>query len=98
MTNHRTEYRREHERQLLAARKRQAAPSVYQQLVAAGVELDSHESDLYALDTPAARAIVANSGRSWSRFISNRDGRAWLEVPFAFEAVTALRRRAAVRS
>ena len=32
--------------------------SIYEQLKAAGVPLDSHESDLYAKVTPASVAIV----------------------------------------
>ncbi len=59
--------------------------SLYRDLVAAGIPLDSHESDLYALATPEAVAIVTRSREYFESFISELDGRRWLDVPFAFE-------------
>jgi len=58
--------------------------NVYLQLKAAGVELDAHESDLYAEATPEALAIVKASGWSWTTFQRQPDGQTWIEVPFAF--------------
>ena len=58
---------------------------VYAELKAAGVPLDNHESDLYALATEEARRIVKGSG--WygvEVFRSQIDGQLWIEIPFAF--------------
>lgn len=63
--------------------------SIYREMLQYGVETDNHESDLYALDTPAARQIIARAGRSFdrtiTRFRSQVDGRVWIEIPFAFD-------------
>lgn len=56
---------------------------LYDRAVLDGLELDSHESDLYLVATPHARQLVADSNLAYSSFIGN-DGRVWLEVPFAF--------------
>lgn len=60
-------------------------PDLYDELKAAGCEIDAHESDLYVLATDEARGIVAASGRTFSPFVSQRDGRVWFDVPFAFK-------------
>jgi hypothetical protein len=57
---------------------------VYQQLKDAGCALDNHESDLYVEATPTALEIVKASGRSFTRFTSQVDGKQWLDVPFAY--------------
>lgn len=54
------------------------------ELVRAGVPYDHHESDLYLLDTPQAREILARHGLKGERFTSQIDGKAWLDVPFAY--------------
>lgn len=64
--------------------------TLYQELKAAGFELDKRESDLYVLDTPEARAIITKPrhktlGQNMTSFICQRDGRRWLEVPFAYD-------------
>lgn len=59
--------------------------SIHQQLLAAGVELDSHESDLYAKVTPESTHIVEESGHSSSVFKSENDGQMWYDLPFAYE-------------
>jgi len=59
--------------------------TIYEQLKAAGVPLDSHESDLYALVTPESRAIVEASTHSRSTFVSQIDKRRWYDLPFAFD-------------
>jgi hypothetical protein len=60
---------------------------IYEELKAAGVPLDHHESDLYAKVTPESRAIVkAYRFRSQvSVFTSNTDGEPWYDVPFAYQ-------------
>jgi hypothetical protein len=65
-------------------RVRTAADDLYAALVAAGIPTDSHESDLYCLSTPESRALVELSGKSFNRFTSQVDGKAWLDVPFTF--------------
>lgn len=59
--------------------------SLYQALKAAGVRTDHHESDLYVLDTPIARALLASHGKKASGFTSQIDGKRWLDVPFAYD-------------
>lgn len=65
-------------------------PTVYQALLAAGVPLDSHESDLYAKVTPESRRILAEYGLSptvsmTTVFISQIDGERWYDLPFRFD-------------
>jgi hypothetical protein len=57
----------------------------YRALVAAGVPIDHHESDLYCLATPEAWRIVGLSGWSHSTFTSQIDGRTWIDLPFGYE-------------
>jgi hypothetical protein len=64
----------------------------YPLLVKAGAELSNHESDLYVRATGRAIAIVEASGWNWSRF-TDAEGRAWLEVPFAYDPWWERRRR-----
>jgi len=59
--------------------------TLYRDLKTAGVELDKHESDLYALDTPDARRIIAQHGHELQPFQSNADRRQWLELPFQYD-------------
>jgi hypothetical protein len=61
--------------------------SLYGDLLAAGVPLSNHESDLYFADTPASRAILARwfqQARLATRFENQIDGATWWDVPFAF--------------
>lgn len=61
--------------------------SVYQQLVDAGVPLDSHESDLYAKVTPESKAIVDQYEfrTNVTTFQSQTDGGAlWYNIPFSY--------------
>ena len=59
--------------------------SLYQDLRAAGIPTDHHESDLYVLDTPAARALIVKHGKKGSGFTSQIDRKRWLDVPFAYD-------------
>lgn len=60
--------------------------SVYQKLLAAGVELDHRYSDLYVKDTPEARQIIAShSPVKPDRFRCDQDGQFWLELPFQYD-------------
>jgi hypothetical protein len=62
-------------------------PTVYEQLSRAGVELDHHESDLYARVTPESRAIVEayEFRNNVTTFRSQIDGTPWYDVPFAYD-------------
>jgi len=57
--------------------------SLYDQLKASGAELDSHESDLYVLQTPESLAVIKASGLTYSTFINQIDQKVWIDVPFA---------------
>ncbi len=61
--------------------------TLYDACVAAGLAIDSHESDMYLLDTPkAVSLIVTYRGvrHGAKRFRSAVDGKMWWDVPFAF--------------
>jgi hypothetical protein len=60
--------------------------TIYDQLVAAGVPLDSHESDLYAKLTEASTAIIrAYPSRDNVRtFVHQVDHTVWYDIPFAY--------------
>lgn len=73
------------------------AHSLYKELVAAGVPIDHHESDLYVLDTRVARGILAAHGKKGTPFTSQVDGRRWIDVPFAYEPFWEKASRAARR-
>ena len=66
--------------------------TIYERAKAAGLEIDSHESDLYLKDTLKAREIV----REWESeskrrvsfityFHSEIDNAQWMDIPFAFD-------------
>jgi hypothetical protein len=63
--------------------------SIYKDMVQAGIETDHHCSDLYVPDCPESRAILANHGKQvdgWNvqPFISQIDGKQWLDIPFNY--------------
>ena len=60
-------------------------PSLYKDLVRARIPTDHHESDLYVLDTPEARATINRYGYKFRTFTSNLDHKRWIDVPFAYE-------------
>jgi len=59
--------------------------SIYTELKDAGIETDNHESDLYCLKTEEAKAIIKKHEHSFTTFISQIDGKQWLDIPFAFD-------------
>ena len=63
------------------------AMTIYEQLEALGVPLDSHGSDLYALVMPVSICVVqAYELRAQVRtFTSGVDGRLWFEIPSAYQ-------------
>lgn len=60
--------------------------NIYEQLKKAGVELDSHESDLYAkCGEISCRIIEKYEHRANVRtFTSQIDGKRWYDIPFAY--------------
>ena len=64
-----------------------SAPTLYDDAVAAGIQHDSHESDLYLIDGPATRALIWYHGHdaTATTFVSNIEPSVlWWDVPFAF--------------
>ncbi len=62
------------------------AGSLYTELVAAGIQTDSHESDLYFPATEASRAVLKRIGYSGAlkTFTDQVGGGLWFDAPFAF--------------
>jgi len=64
--------------------------TLYRALVAAGIEIDHHESDLYFPATPEALAILAKfpdkeeSARRFQNEAPPHVGESWVDVPFAY--------------
>ena len=59
--------------------------NLYQRITDAGIPTDSHESDLYVLDSAETRAILADYPElHWSAFRSQTDSRVWIDVPFMY--------------
>lgn len=64
------------------------AETLFQKVVAAGLEFDSHESDLYIKNSTAAHTILEEfplNKKNTRTFQSKVDGGLWLDVPFAYE-------------
>jgi len=66
--------------------------TLYDRFCKAGVQIDSHESDLYVPDTPAVRAIIDEYKQenklkqlSLSTFVSGIDGQRWIDIRFAYD-------------
>lgn len=64
--------------------------TLYETLLAAGCELDHHESDLYVKHTPEAETIIDNyneggGNASVRYFRSSADGQMWIDVPFYYQ-------------
>lgn len=57
---------------------------LYADCLAAGLETDNHESDLYIKDCTKARALLDKYGLPEKPFTSQIDGKSWLEVPFMY--------------
>ena len=61
--------------------------TIYQELKKAGVDLDNHESDLYAKVTPESEKIINfyDHKDNVKRFVSEIDKSQWFDIPFAFD-------------
>ena len=61
-------------------------PTIYEELITAGIECSNWQSDLYFPVTDQTRAILKNHpNQTRSIFKSNIDGRLMYECPFAFD-------------
>lgn len=61
-------------------------PTIYETLIAAGIECSNWQSDLYFPVTPETRKILKQyPQQSRSTFKSNASGRLMYECPFAFD-------------
>ncbi len=74
--------------------------TLYQRLLEAGCKLDSHESDLYVEATTTALGIIKSYAEHGcdvkpKSFISQIDGKRWLDLPFMYEPWWASRIKAA---
>jgi len=58
---------------------------IYPLLKEAGATMDNHESDLYVLlDEKSSPIIEAYNPIGASKFISQIDGKMWMDIPFAY--------------
>jgi len=59
---------------------------IYQQMKAAGVEIDNHESDLYVpVNADTQKLITKYRFRSnVTTFVNQIDGKLWFDIPFAY--------------
>lgn len=58
---------------------------LYQKMLAFGITIDHHESDLYAVVSPVSQRLVDQYEykENVTRFKSS-DGRIWFDIPFAY--------------
>jgi len=60
--------------------------SLYKELVEAGIDINSHESDLYCPVTPESTEILARYPEvGWTTFTHQRTGTRWYDVPFMYD-------------
>lgn len=64
--------------------------NIYDQMKAAGVQIDSHESDLYVpVNEQTTSILMSNIGLkgrlSSMKFVSQIDGKVWYDIPFAYQ-------------
>lgn len=61
--------------------------SIYKEMKAAGVEMSSHESDLYVPVNLVTAALVTayEHKNNVTTFTSNIDGNRWYDIPFAYD-------------
>jgi len=59
---------------------------IYQQMIIAGQEIDSHESDLYVKVTDRSQEIVDvfEFKSNVKTFVSQIDGCLWFDIPFSY--------------
>lgn len=76
------------EPEVMDALSQDAEPTIYEQMLEAGVEVDHHESDLYVPANEVTRKILDGAGVKRDAYHASlfwRDGAAWYDVPFAYD-------------
>lgn len=60
---------------------------LYDAVVAAGIQMYNHESDLYIPVTPATIDLIGEYefSKNVTQFRSNIDDRMWFDIPFAYQ-------------
>jgi hypothetical protein len=67
--------------------------TIYAAMLAAGVPIDHHASDLYVKDTPITRGVLQEyPDQCRSTFRSQIDDERWIDLPFAFDSFWEARR------
>lgn len=59
--------------------------SLYKRLLAAGIPIDNHESDLYFKSTIESIKILDECQLQGRQFLNQKDNSLWIEVPFMYE-------------
>lgn len=60
--------------------------NIYQQISDAGIPIDHHESDLYALVTPESTAIINKYAFKCNvKTFTGTNGQRYYDIPFAYE-------------
>jgi hypothetical protein len=62
--------------------------TLYQDLMTAGIPVDSHESDLYFPSTPESRALLHQYPilvATATTFRHTQEGTIWYDIPFAYD-------------
>ncbi len=62
--------------------------TLYQELVANGIRVDNHYSDLYVPATPEVQVILAlhpQNRKQATTFVCQVTGDVWYDVPFAYD-------------
>jgi hypothetical protein len=81
------------------------APSLYQLMVAAGVQIDSHETDMYVPVNATTTKILKDYRErhklpmtEYQIFVSQIDGKGWYDLPFSFDPAWQARAKAGSKS
>ena len=61
--------------------------SIYQKAVEIGIEIDSHETDLYLKDCQESRKLIEEYEfkSNVTKFRSQIDNCVWFDIPFAYD-------------
>ncbi len=58
--------------------------AIYDDMLAAGVSVENHYSDLYVPVNEITQPIVAKYSGKVYTFVSQIDGKQWYDIPFAY--------------
>lgn len=59
--------------------------TLYEEVVALGIEHDHHESDLYLPSNQVTRDLIKKHGLVGSAFVSQIDKKVWIDAPFSYD-------------